>query len=374
VARGKRGWGNIRRFPSGRYQARYLDPDTHRFTPAPQTFATKAAADRWLARKRSDLDAGTATDEKAGLKPLSDWWPGYWHSVQSRKPTTTGAYSRAWRLRIEPRFGSVPVRRIKSTHVDDWIADMSRDGVSPTKVIEAVGVLRRVVDRAVRDKAIAQNPCSQRSRSLPRRPNVERPVLSPAEVERLASAMTYARDRLLVRLLAYGGLRVGEALALRWSDTDLERGMLTIRESVEDSTGPIVVGPTKTYAIRAITLPRALVVELEEMRESARLFESAPTYKGLVFSDRKGSYLRYGNWLRDSWNPAVKRSGVRALPHDLRATCASLLIDAGASVKDVSVHMGHADIQTTLGLYARVRPGRSADIAARLDALIEETG
>ena len=108
----------------------------------------------------------------------------------------------------------MPVRRIKPSHIDDWIADMNQDGVSPTKVIEAVGVLRRVLDRAVRDEAIAQNSCTMRSGSLPKRPQTERPVLSPAEVEALACAMTHERDRVLVRLLAYGGLRVGEALAL----------------------------------------------------------------------------------------------------------------------------------------------------------------
>lgn len=59
------------------------------------------------------------------------------------------------------------------------------------------------------------------SGSLPKRPQTERPFLSPAEVEALACAMTHERDRVLVRQLAYGGLRVGEALALRWSDVDL---------------------------------------------------------------------------------------------------------------------------------------------------------
>jgi integrase len=362
VTRGKRGWGSVRRFPSGRYQARYLDPETHRFTPAPQTFATKGAADRWLNRKRAELDAGTAIDEKAGSEPLSHWWPGYWRSLQSRKPTTRVNYSTAWRLRIEPRFGTLPVRRVKPSHIDDWIADMNQDGVSPTKVIEAVGVLRRVLDRAVRDKAIAQNPCTMRSGTLPKRLQTERPVLTPAEVEALACAMTHERDHVLVRLLAYGGLRVGEALALRWSDVDLPRGMLTVRQSVEDSTGPLTIGPTKTYATRTITLPTALVADLARLETD-----------GLVFANRAGGYLRYGNWRRDCWNPAVKRSGVKARPHDLRATCASLLIDAGASVKDVQHHLGHQDELTTLRLYARVRPERSADLAKRLDALIAET-
>ena len=140
----------MRRFPSGRCQARYLDPETHRFTPPPQTFATKGAADRWLNRKRAELDAGTAIDEKAASEPLSHWWPGHWRSLQSRKPTTRVNHSTAWRLRIEPRFGTLPVRRIKPSHIDDWIADMNQDGVSPTKVIEAVGVLRRVLDSRAR--------------------------------------------------------------------------------------------------------------------------------------------------------------------------------------------------------------------------------
>jgi hypothetical protein len=81
-------------------------------------------------------------------------------------------------LRIEPWFGTVPVRRIKLNHIDDWIGDMNQDGESPTKVIEAVGVPRRVLDRAVWDKAITQSSCTMRSGSLPKRPQTERPALS----------------------------------------------------------------------------------------------------------------------------------------------------------------------------------------------------
>jgi integrase len=106
--------------------------------------------------------------------------------------------------------------------------------------------------------------------------------------------------------------------------------------------------------------PTALVADLARLETD-----------GLVFANRAAGYLRYGNWRRDCWNPAVKRSGVKARPHDLRATCASLLIDAGASVKDVQHHLGHQDELTTLRLYSRVRPERSADLAKR-DALTVE--
>ena len=87
---------------------------------------------------------------------------------------------------------------------------------------------------------------------------------------------------------------------------------------------------------------------------------------------RKGGYRRYRNFMRDSWIPAVESLNIDVRPHDLRATCASLLIDAGASVKDVQNHLGHADPVTTMAIYARIRPGKSEDLASRMDALIAE--
>jgi integrase len=363
----RRGWGSVRKFPSGRWQARYLDPETHRMVPAPQTFSSKTAADRWLAKKRTELDAGTAVDDRTGKRPLRDWWPDYWQNIQSNKARTLANYRASWTKRIEPHFGDMPVMRIKPRLIDVWIAAMVADGVSAAKAGETVGVLKRVLDLAVRDRAIPTNPCLQRSVKLPKRPQMNRPVLSPAEVEKLAAAMPYRSDRVLVRLLAYGGLRIGEALALRWPNVDLARKVLTVRESVEDTMGTIIVGPTKTYAVRTITLPDALVEQLGSLWTIM--------YKtGLVFPNRNGSYRRYRNWRRDVWDKASDRSGVTALPHDLRATAASLLIDAGASPKDVQAHLGHEDITTTMNIYARVRPGRSADIASRLDALIAEAG
>jgi integrase len=356
----------VRKLASGRYQARYLDPDVRHIVPAPGTFASKTAADRWLARKRADLDAGTAVDDRAGSEPLAQWWPGYQRSIQARKGSTQISYSTAWRLRIEPRFGSTPVRRIKPSDVDEWIAEMSDAGVSPTKVIEAVGVFRRLLDRAVRDRAIPVNPCSLRRAHLPRRPQVERPVLSPVEVERLANAVTHEADQLLVRLLAYEGVRISEAFGLQWADVDFQRRTLTVRRSVSDVNGRLIVGPTKTYETRTITLLDVLAEQLITLQNE----RDAPA--ALVFPSRNGSHRRYGNWRRDVWDKACRSSGLEVKPHDLRATAASLLIDAGASVKDVQHHLGHATVETTLALYARVRPERSEDLASRLDRLIVE--
>jgi integrase len=360
----RRQWSAIRELPSGRFQARYPDPDGGKMKAAPHTFINRKAADKWLSKKRTDIDAGSDVDDKLALKPLSEWWPGYRKSFAHRKARTKGGYERAWRMRVEPEFGSVPVRRINSNMVDDWVAEMLAAGVSVSKVTEAIGVLRRVLARAVRGRAITVNPVLDRSIKLPPQAELDRPVLSPQSVEKLAAGMRKPRDQVLVRLLAYGGLRIGEAFALRWTDIDRAANRVNIILSVEDTSGTVIVGPTKTYAKRSADLPAPLIEQIFAL----------PRTSELVFPNRLGRHLRYHNWRRDCWDKAVNASGVVALPHDLRGTCASLLIDAGASVKDVQKHLGHKDELTTLRLYARVRPGRSKDLVKRLEMLLAEAG
>ena len=285
-------------------------------------------------------------------------------------PSTKVAYETAWRLRIEPRFGDVRVRRIKPADVDEWIGDMIGAGQSRYVIIETLGVLRRVLSRAVRDKVIPTNPCAERGIQLPRRQQVERPVLSPVEVEKIAQACKHERDRMLVRFLAYSGCRIGEAFALRWSSVDLDRGTVTIRENISSNTGKPILRPTKTYASRTIDLPKVLVERLAGIRCGIDQHDKSH----LVFPNARGGYLYYKNWRVRCWDPATAEVGIAALPHDLRSTCASLLIDAGASPKDVQMHLGHSSIEVTMNVYARVRGGRSADLAARLDTLIGEAG
>jgi integrase len=358
----RRQWGAIRELPSGRFQARYPEMDSGTTVAAPHTFANRKAADRWLAKKRTEIDAGTAGDDKLALRPLRDWWPGYERSFGHRKSRTRSGYIRSWKLRVEPEFGDTPVRRINGNSIDDWVAGMLAAGVSTSKVTEAIGILRRVLARAVRDRAIPVNPALDRSIKLPPQQNLDRPVLTPPEVEKLAMNMRQHRDQVLVRLLAYGGLRIGEALALRWVDVDRLNNKIKVCLSVEDTSGKIIVGPTKTYATRDVDLPASLIEQIAEL----------PRSSDIVFPNRLHRHLRYGNWRRDCWDKAVASSGIDALPHDLRGTCASLLIDAGASVKDVQKHLGHKDEITTLRLYTRVRPGRSKDLVKRLELLLAE--
>jgi integrase len=372
-------FGSIRKLPSGRWQARYTDRTTGASVSAPGTFRTKSDASAWLAARRADIDRGLVTNDAAARLKLSAYWDDYLPAIKVRlRPSTVRDYSYSWSKWIEPRFGSVAVAKILPRDIDRWLAHLQAEGLSGPKVRGAFGVLSRLLERAVRDGAIPVNPASRRSDPLPRVKRVDRPVLTVAEVESLASHFQDEDDQVLIRLLAYGGLRIGEALALQRQDVDLARGMVHVQRSISDAGGVISVHPTKTGRDRWVALPDALVVLVRRL-----LRERPINGDALLFPNRDGGYRRARVVDRHrrlkavaAWNKArVEDEGRQLDPidvgfHDLRSVCASLLIDAGASPKDVQAHLGHASIQTTLEIYARVRPERSADLARRLDELI----
>jgi integrase len=373
--------------PSGRYQAKYRD-DSGQYVPAPETFDAKADAEAWLAAKRTDLRRGVDIDEKGSRKTLAHWWPAMEADSRRRlKPSTVKYYDECWTDHVEPRFGRVAVSRIRPSDVDHWLGDLHDAGVSPSRMRGALGVLSRLCDAALRDRAIATNPASARSARIPASKPAERPVLTPLEIRdlhRVANTTDENGKRLgspelalIVSVLSMGGLRIGECLALQRRDINLEAGSINVRLSVAEISGKLHLGGTKAGKERVVTLPAAVVAEL-----STYLAGVADGPEAWLFPSRVNKPRRYTNFRIRQWLPMVERFNadrkkrelpeLQVMPHDLRSTCASLLIDAGASPKDVQEHLGHADITTTLNLYARVRPGRSDDLAARMDALLAE--
>ena len=195
----RRSWGALRKLPSGRWQASYRDPDLHRLAPAPETFSSKTAADRW--RPRSAPNSTPA--RRWTTAPAAALCRTGGRVTGARCRTTSPGQDRlrdrlapAHRasLRCEPSAAdqAEPRRRVDGR--------MREQGVSASKVIEAVGVLKRILDRAVRDKALPANPCDQRSTTLPKRPKTDRPVLSPPRSSSWRRRCREA-DRVLVRRL-----------------------------------------------------------------------------------------------------------------------------------------------------------------------------
>jgi integrase len=164
-------------------------------------------------------------------------------------------------------------------------------------------------------------------------------------------------------VLIFGGLRWGEAVALRRRHCDLLRSQLLIEESVAEVAGKIVFGDTKTHQRRSVFLPPAALDRLAEHLAE----RDDPSPDALVFTSPRGEVVRYSNFARRVWKPALAAAGIDHYgTHIGRHTSATLLLAAGADAKDVQAHLGHKDAAMTLNVYCAPYDGKRAELAARL--------
>ena len=273
------------------------------------------------------------------------------------------------RLKREPAqdthpadFRSTGANRHRRTHDPPLVAAMSREGLSASRIKQAHSLLRQLFRSAMECHLVKHNPCD--GVRLPRVERHETLFLDPQGVERLAAAVP-ASYRPLIHVLAYGGLRWGEGAAIRRKRLDLDAARITFAESLAEVNGRIGFGETKTNRIRNVALPAFLI---EDLRVHLIGVDDMPD--ALVFTAPKGGPLGLSNFKRRVWWPSLERAGLpRALRiHDLRHTCATMLISRGVHPKAIQHHLGHASIDITMNRYGHLLPDQFNDLAAQLDA------
>ncbi len=268
------------------------------------------------------------------------------------KPSAYRSLETSWRIHVEPRWGRVRLCDVDLDAVERWIADLGRTktvggekvkGSGATVVIRAYGVLAGILDTAVKSGRLAKNP-ARGVENLPRKQRKPRVYLTHAEVDALARE---AGDRqTLVLLLAYCGLRWGEAIGLRVRHLDLLRKRLHVVDNAVQVNMEMHVGTPKSHTTRWVPIPGFLVDELARVCEGKGRDD-------LVFPGRDGEYQRRSVSFTGWFTKAVQRSGVpRITPHDLRHTAASLAVSAGVNVKALQRMLGHASAAMTLDTYA----------------------
>jgi integrase len=188
--------------------------------------------------------------------------------------------------------------------------------------------------------------------------------LSEAEARTFLDTAREAGDRFeaLYVLAITTGLRRGELLGLRWDDTDLDRGTLRVGRALVREGGRHVLGETKTRrGRRRVNLtPRTVAAlkthrkrQLEQRVRLASLYED----HGLIFSSESGTPLNPENLVKRSFKPLLKKAGLSEIRfHDLRHTCATLLLGRGVHPKMVQELLGHATIAMTLDTYSHYLP------------------
>jgi integrase len=140
-------------------------------------------------------------------------------------------------------------------------------------------------------------------------------------------------------------------------------------ESLSETSEGLLFGATKTYQRRTVVIPGFLREQLaEHLATHVGIAEDA-----LVFTSPSGEPLRRGNFSRRVWKPALETASLDLRPHDLRHTCAALLIAEGAHPKAVQAQLGHSSIQVTMDRYGHLFPSAAEELAGRLDAVHRRT-
>jgi integrase len=339
-------------------------------TERSRTFRTRKEAERYERSQQTALDQGSWVDPRSGRVTLATWSAEWQRTVVHLRPSTQRIYDANIRNHILPDLGEVELGKLTPSMLRGWLAGLAvkigRRGrtLAPGSVAQAYRTLNRLLEAAVENELLGRNPL--RSVKAPRVEAEPMRFLSHDEVATLAAAIDL-RYRALVLLAAYSGLRAGELAALRRKHVDLLRRTVTVVEQVQRIGGRFVVLPPKSAAgRRSVALPALVASALEE--HLAAFGEPGP--EGLVFPAPEGGFLRPENFRNRAWLPAVKAAGVAPLRvHDLRHTCASLGIAAGADVKVLQRMLGHASAALTLDRYGHLMPGQERSVADRLDEM-----
>lgn len=360
----RRGFGRVRKLPSGRHQVRYPGPDGV-LRPADRTFATVADAESWLAKKRVEIEEGRWLDPAQGQTTVEDWGARWLASVAPQlKPKTQASYRSLIASRINPALGARELSGLRPITVAEWVAQMKEDGLSPSRIRQAYRVLSQIMDAAVDNGLIAASPC--KGVRLPRMPQTEPHILTPLEASRIVRNATAPHD-LLIAVLAFAGLRIGEAFALRRSDIDVQRRRLVVDENLSEANGVLVFDTPKSHQKRTLTLAPSLVKRL-----AAHLDELPGGPDALLFVNLQGRPLRYNQWRKAHFNPAVTAAGLSGdiAPHDLRASHGTWVADR-YGVMTAAHRLGHSNASVTTRHYARPVAGRDSEVAEASDAWFE---
>jgi integrase len=331
---------------------------------ARKAFHRQVDAERFKASLEADALRGIWIDQQIARSLCKDMAERWFETTAPLKATTRKDYRSLLDTHVLPAFGSQRLADIDTLSIRGWVARLQQAGLSASRTKHAYHVLAAVLEAGVQAGGLTRNPASGVRIPRGRRPAMH--VLDAGQVEQLADAIESPYGT-LVRFAAYTGLRAGEIVALRLKRLDLLRGAVHVVESTSDVKGHLITGATKTYADRTVRLPRFLRDEL-----AAHLAgQDGPSHPdGYVFTGRHGGQLRHNYFVYTHFKPALTKVGLPTTVrfHDLRHTCASLLIAQGAHPRAVMEHLGHSSISVTMDRYGHLFPEELHRLADRLDA------
>ena len=290
------------------------------------------------------------------------------------RPLTYAGYKVNIENHLIPTLGRIKVDQLTPQHVQGMLNNRLAAAFSTKTVAYVHQVLRTALTLAVRWEIVNRNVAK-----LVDKPRVERKPINPLipdEARKFLAAIRGHRLEALFSVALALGLRQGEALGLRWSDVDFASGTLRVRNQLQRIDGRLTLVPPKTAKSRRTLVMPPLIVEAlreHEKRQVAEKIWAGSKWResNLVFANRTGEPTQARRVI-EQFHDLLERAGMRRIRfHDLRHSCATLLLVQGVSPRVVMEILGHSEIALTMNAYSHVLPELQRDAADRMQAILE---
>jgi integrase len=277
---------------------------------------------------------------------------------------------------IIPALGNLQLQKLTPQHVQSFYTKKLKEGLSAKTVHSIHGVLHNALDNAVRWRLVPKNVTD-----LVTPPRLEKHEVQSLTLEQARTLLAAARGHRLDMLLTLAlttGMRRGELLALRWSDIDLESGLLQVRRTVDFIAryGYVEGEPKTARSRRKIVLPAFVVAMLKQHRKNQleQRLKVGDAWRDLdlVICGLEGNYLN-PRYLLKLFDKLLAEAGLSHMRfHDLRHSVVTLLLGMGVDPRTIQEFVGHEDITTTLRIYSHVLPSMQQGVADKLSELFNQ--
>lgn len=326
------------------FKVSWRDPDGRQRS---KSFRTRREAQQFHAQVVQAKAIGASGPAEPSRITVADWLERWFRSYSPEWAATTSRHRAyicdKW---VVPYIGSYRLGQLNAATIRDYRARILNDGSTDKNANAVMRVLSAALGAAVESELMQANPCGSVRNLRVAKPQPR--ALTPTQVEQIRANLPADRDRMVVSLMAYAGLRPGEVCALRWDH--VRNHILLVEQSAQ--YGKIIA--TKTGRSRAVAISDALAEDLAAAERTSEY----------VAPGDRGGILDWHNWSGRAWRPVVRALGIDAVPYDLRHTFASLALHEGRSLAWVAAAMGHANQTTTLDHYSHLY--QESQLATRL--------
>ena len=319
--------------------------------------------------REQQLGQVVATNRQTTAQLLERWLT---HVKPTVRPRTYDSYLSTVHRHLVPTIGAIHLGKLTSNDIAALLNRKEEEGLSPRTRQYIRAILRMALNYAVDENLIGRNVVLKAPKPRVERHEVR--VLSLDEARRLLDAAKGDRFEALYTVALGLGLRQGEALGLRWDDVDFTEGTLHVRRSLQRIEHKLqLVQPKTDNSRRTIAMPNETILALREHRRRQLEEQVAAVVwedHQLVFTTSKGTPLEKSG-LTKRFRKLLEVAGLPPMRfHDLRHSCASILLAQGVPMNVVQRVLGHSSISVTVDIYGHLLPTAKQEAAAIMDAIL----